>query len=69
MINGQERWQIRECCTHLVAHAHANTIPKRGTSVVNGATGAFKTVVVLGDETLIHIIATRARKAGEDAIE
>ena len=53
----------------MVAHAHANTIPKRGTSVVNGATGAFKTVVVLGDETLIHIIATRARKAGEDARE
>ena len=42
---------------------------KKRTSVVNGATGAFKTVVVLGDETLIHIIATRARKAGEDARE
>ena len=28
----------------------------QGNSVVNGATGAFKTVVVLGDETLIHIL-------------
>ena len=69
MESGKETWQIREIYTHLEAHAHENTIPKSGTIVVNGATGAFKTVVVLGDETLIHIIATRTRKAGEDARE